>query len=105
ILRRNLRGNAQRPAEVRAHQRAEHSLALPFSVGEGGIEKIDAEIGGELERSHRLVIIRAGPSSESPHPVADLGDGPTETAEGALVHGRSITSTDRGPPAAAPLAR
>ena len=86
VFRRNLRGGVQLPARVPLQRLAEQLLAASHAVGVRGIEEVAPELDRAIERSSRLLIVRAGPPAHAPHAVADFGDLPARPAESAILH-------------------
>src|SRR4029077_5308607 len=94
IFRRNFGGDVKPfvgagggSSFVGAKNFTEELFAVAVAIGPGGIEKVAAEIDGTLDRLERFFISRAGPSSESPHAVANFADIPSGASESAVVHG------------------
>src|SRR2546425_10306562 len=86
ILRRDLGRCVQSGSGIRMQQLAQEMLAMALAIGPRGIEEGHAFVHSLLKRSHRFVIIGAGPVSHPPHPVADLAHFPARTPEHPILH-------------------
>src|SRR4029077_15112217 len=67
IAGRNLGRHVQLFSGVRAHKVPQKPLALSVAVGPGGVEEVTSQVGGELERLARLIVVGPGPADHAPH--------------------------------------
>src|SRR5437870_10422858 len=86
VLWRNLRRRVNLFVGIGAHEPAQQRLASSFAVGPCGIEKIATQIDGPLQRTKRLFVIGAAPTSHAPHPAADFTHEPVSAAKATIVH-------------------
>ena len=78
-----------------AHQLAEQLLAMAVAVGPGSVEEVAAERNRSLERCRCLVVVRAGPAREAPHPIADLAHRPAQPPKTSILHLDQSSSQDQ----------
>src|SRR5262249_54515578 len=83
---RNLRRDHELGVPVRAQGLAEEPLAVTGSVHPRGIEERAAQRDCAVERAERFLVVGSGPSPHAPHPVSDLGNPPTRSAQSAVAH-------------------
>src|SRR5918993_1572292 len=90
----NFRCRVQLRAGMTLQRFAEQLLAASHSICVRRIEEIAAELDRAIERSARLVIVRASPSAHTPHAIADFRHLPAKPAEPSVLHQRSILRFD-----------
>src|SRR5207245_1405373 len=84
-----------------AQQAADQLLAAAMAVAERGVDEVDAEVDGAVQRPQALVVLRADPQrpADAPGAVADLGDLQARATQRARAH---ATDYPRFPCRAAP---
>src|SRR5579883_935182 len=93
VLRRHLGGDKDAVRRL-AHHLPDEPLAVPFAVGERGIDEIDPELDGTAEGLERFVVRPAEPllAADAPCAVADFADGKTGASESAVFQETSLRS-------------
>src|SRR6185503_15056243 len=88
VAGRDLRGDVD-ALRALAHNPTDHALAAPVAVGERGVDEVDAEVDGAVERLDRLVVVGASPlrAADAPGAVADLRDLESGCSKRAMLHG------------------
>src|SRR5664280_711349 len=94
VLRRNLRGEEEVAAGIRAGELAQELVTVARAVDERGVEERDPGVHRGLEHGQRLAVVGAGPAADPaahpPHADPELAHGPAGPPEGPLLHRHSV---------------
>src|SRR5215471_1083589 len=74
VHRRNFRRRVQALMRIAKQELPKKAIAVALSIGPGGIEKVAAQIGRDLQGLSRALVVRSRPTAHSPKSMPNLTD-------------------------------